>query len=143
MTVDEDPELLLVRRARLEEVAELARDCHAEQLAAYGREAEPALPSGAVVWIALEGRQPVGYAVARLRPDGATVGPVYTVPAARRRGVGVRLLDSIQAWAAETAVPIVEVSVDVDNEAGLAFLRALGYRPRRLLLSLRPDGDPA
>jgi len=68
---------------------------------------------------------------------------VFTRANARRRGVGEALLTTIQRWAQDTRVPVVEISVAVDNEGGQAFLKALGYEPRRLLMSLTPrDAKP-
>lgn len=130
-----------VRRARIEEIRPLATEYANEQLARHGGRFDPALPQGGVFWIAEDATDgPLGYAAGTLRAEGCTIGPVFTLPSARRRGVGDALLLAIQTWAEETRVPVVEISVEADNESGRAFLEALGYRPRRVLMSLRPSG---
>jgi GNAT superfamily N-acetyltransferase len=130
-----------VRRARIEEIRPLAAEYKAEQEAQYGAPTNPPLPQGGIFWLATDGDtgDPLGYAAGTLRPTGCTIGPVFTRSHARRRGVGDALLTTIQRWAQDTRVPVVEISVAVDNEGGLAFLESLGYEPRRLLMSLTPE----
>lgn len=133
-----------VRRARIEEIRELAEEYAREQIASRedGLPANPPLPEGGVFWVATDpadGRN-LGYAAGTLRPTGCTIGPVFTRPEARRRGVGEALVTAIQRWAQATRVPVVEISVAADNPAGLAFLESLGYVPRRILMSLTPTG---
>ncbi len=128
-----------VRRARIEEIRPLAVEYKHEQEAEHGRPADPPLPQGGVFWIATDAEgAPLGYAAGTLRATGCTIGPVYSRPAARRRGVGNALLTAIQAWATDTRVPVVEISVAVGNEEGREFLESLGYEPRRILMSLTP-----
>jgi GNAT superfamily N-acetyltransferase len=129
-----------VRRARIEEIRPLAAEYKAEQEAQFGAPTNPPLPQGGIFWLATDsdGGMPLGYAAGTLRPTGCTIGPVFTRANARRRGVGDALL-TIQRWAEDTRVPVVEISVAVDNEGGLAFLESLGYQPRRLLMSLTPE----
>lgn len=132
-----------VRRARIQEIRPLA-ERFARESASMSSDGEPfdvPLPQGGVFWIAEDGATPVGYAAGTLRPTGCVVGPVYTEPSHRRRGVGEALLTAIQRWADGTRVPIVEISVAVDNDAGIAFLESLGYRARRTLMSLTPVRD--
>lgn len=132
-----------VRRARIEEIRPLAAEYAAEQLARHGERFDPALPQGGVFWIAEEpDGTTLGYAAGTLRADGCTIGPVFTRASARRRGVGDALLAAIQTWAGETRVPVVEISVEADNVSGRSFLESLGYRPRRILMSLRPTAPP-
>ncbi|MFP4636061.1 MAG: GNAT family N-acetyltransferase [Nitriliruptoraceae bacterium] len=131
-----------VRRARIEEIRPLAREYAREQHALFGRSTDPPLPQGGIFWLASdpEDGTPLGYAAGTLRPAGCTIGPVFTRRDARRLGVGEQLLTAIQRWAEDTRVPLVEISVDVDNETGRRFLQSLGYEPRRLLMSLEPAG---
>ena len=135
----ERPATVRVRRARIEEIRPLAEQ-YAAEVRASGRLAsgDVPMPQGGIFWIATAAGKPIGYAAGALRPTGCVVGPVWTAPAHRRQGVGGRLLAGIHEWAAGTRVPIVEISVAVDNEAGTAFLRSLGYEPRRTLMSLSP-----
>jgi len=125
-----------VRRARIEEVRPLASEYLAEQEERFGRPTSPPLPQGGVFWIAevLESKELLGYAAGTLRPEGCTIGPIFTRSAARRRGTGAALLSAIERWAQDTRVPVVEVAVNAENEAGVAFLRSAGYRPGRMLM---------
>jgi len=130
-----------VRRARIEEIRPLAVEYRTEQEALYGAPGNPPLPQGGIFWLAVDpqdGRS-LGYAAGTLRPTGCTIGPIFTRSDARRLGVGLTLLRSIQEWASQTRVPVVEISVAADNDTGQRFLEALGYVPRRVLMSLTPD----
>jgi GNAT superfamily N-acetyltransferase len=134
---------LRVRRARLEEIREMAAEYRQEstEQSGDGRPWDPPVPQGGIFWLAEDNDGALGYAAGRLRPEGVQIGPVFVRPQARRRGVGEDLLRAIQRWAADTRVPVVEVSVAVDNEEGRRFLEASGYVPRRILFSLTPSED--
>ena len=131
-----------VRRARIEEIRPLAAEYKREQEAVL-EEGPPTapIPQGGIFWIATDPQtnEPMGYAAGTLRPAGCTIGPVFTRETARRRGVGEALLTTIQRWAEDTRVPVVEISVAAENEAGQRFLESLGYVPRRVLMSLTPS----
>lgn len=130
-----------VRRARIEEIRNLAAEYRSEasKESRDGRPWDPPVPQGGIFWIAEDDDGPLGYAAGRLRPEGMQIGPVFVRESARRRGVGDYLLASIQNWAGDTRVPVVEVSVAVENEEGRAFLESSGYVPRRILFSLTPS----
>lgn len=135
---------IAIRRARIEEIRPLAAEFQQEQRSELGIVANTPLPQGGIFWIATDpDGSPLGYAAGTLRPVGCTIGPVFTRGHARRRGVGQALLRAIHRWADDTRVPIVEISVAASNEDGRRFLESLGYRPRRILMSLTPiaDGD--
>jgi GNAT superfamily N-acetyltransferase len=140
--VDEERSSIEVRRARIEEIRPLAGEYKREQESAFGAPSDPPLPQGGIFWLATDPDDgtPLGYAAGTLRASGCTIGPVFTRPRARRRGVGEALLTTIQRWAMDTRVPVVEISVAADNDAGRAFLESLGYEPRRVLMSLTPSG---
>jgi GNAT superfamily N-acetyltransferase len=137
---------VLVQRARIEELRELPDEYRREQETASGdgTPSDVPLPNGGIFWLArdAEGNK-LGYAAGTMRPIGCQIGPVFTRATARRRGVGNALLTSIQRWAGDTRVPVVEISVAADNPDGQAFLESLGYVPRRVLMSLTPVTDPA
>ena len=134
----EDGPVVRVRRARIQEVRPLAERYAAEGAGVADEAQDAPMPQGGIFWIATGAGDPLGYAAGTLRPTGCVVGPVWTAPEHRRRGVGQQLLRAIQRWADGTGVPIVEISVAVDNDAGRAFLQSLGYVPRRTLMSLTP-----
>ena len=130
-----------VRRARIEEIRPLAAEYKREQeaISEEGPRTAP-IPQGGIFWLATDPqtKEPLGYAAGTLRPAGCTIGPVFTLATARRRGVGEALLTTIQRWAEDTRVPVVEISVAAENEGGQRFLESLGYEPRRVLMSLTP-----
>jgi len=88
---------IAVRRARFEEVRPLAAEYLAEQEAMFGRPTSPPLPQGGVFWVAEdpESGQVLGYAAGTLRPEGCTIGPIFTRSVGRRRGTGAALLSAI------------------------------------------------
>ena len=126
----------MVRRARIEEIRPLAAEYLVEQEARFGRPTSPPLPQGGVFWVAEDAAsgEILGYAAGTLRPEGCTIGPIFTRDAGRRRGTGAALLAAIERWAEDTRVPVVEVAVNAENEGGVAFLRSAGYRPGRMLM---------
>jgi GNAT superfamily N-acetyltransferase len=146
MSQTDDGGTVRVQRARIEEIRELAEEYRAEQVA-HAEDGQPSdvpLPQGGIFWLARDGDGEVlGYAAGTMRPIGCQIGPVFTRPSARRRGVGEALLTAIQRWAQDTRVPVVEISVAADNPDGQAFLESLGYVPRRVLMSLTPEGARA
>jgi len=134
-----------VRRARIEEIRPLAVEYRAAQERDPEALPDLPLPQGGVFWLASDASDgtPLGYAAGTLRPAGCTIGPVFTRGIARRHGVGEALIRAIQTWAEDTRVPVVEISVAADNQDGRRFLEALGYEPRRILMSLTPSGAHA
>jgi GNAT superfamily N-acetyltransferase len=126
----------VVRRARFEEVRTLAAEYLAEQEERFGRPTSPPLPQGGVFWVAEDPGSGVvlGYAAGTLRPEGCTIGPIFTRADGRRRGVAAALLAAIETWVDDTRVPLMEVAVNAENEGGVAFLRAAGYRPGRMMM---------
>lgn len=138
-------EAIDVQRARIEQIRPLAAEYKREQESLFDGPTDPPLPQGGVFWLATdpETGEQLGYAAGTLRPTGCTIGPVFTRPSARRRGVGEALVVAIQRWAVDTRVPVVEISVAASNEDGRRFLESLGYEPRRVLMSLTPTADGA
>lgn len=138
--MEQDDRPVEVRRARIEEIRSLAGEYKREQDTRFGQPTDPPLPQGGIFWLASDPDEgtALGYAAGTLRPTGCTIGPVFTREPARRRGVGEALLRAIQRWAEDTRVPVVEISVATENVDGQRFLEALGYEPRRVLMSMVP-----
>ena len=136
---------LQVRRARIEEVRPLAAEYLAEQQERFGRPTSPPLPQGGVFWVAEDAAsgEVVGYAAGTLRPEGCTIGPIFTRSIGRRRGTGAALLAAIEEWAADTRVPVLEVAVNASNEGGVAFLTAAGYLPGTMMMVRNHGPDVA
>lgn len=114
----------------------MAAEYLAEQEAWFGRPTSPPLPQGGVFWVAEDSEtgEMLGYAAGTLRPEGCTIGPIFTRSVGRRRGTGAALLSAIERWVTDTRVPVLEVAVNAENEGGVAFLRSAGYRPGRMLM---------
>lgn len=114
----------------------MAAEYLAEQQASFGRPTSPPLPQGGVFWIAEDAESGValGYAAGTLRPEGCTIGPIFTRTEGRRRGIGAALLSAIETWVDDTRVPVMEVAVNAQNAGGVAFLRSAGYRPGLMLM---------
>ena len=128
-----------VARARIEEIQPLALE-YKREAAASSTAVEPAMPSGALFWVARTAdRADMGYAAGTLRPEGLVLGPVFVRPNYRRSGVGLQLLHEIERWASTARIPLVEVSVAIDNQAGIRFLERAGYRSRRVLMARDAD----
>ncbi len=135
---------IAVQRARIEEIREMSEEYRdeASNASSDGLPWDAPIPQGGIFWVARDqDGNDVGYAAGTMRPTGCTVGPVYVRDSARRLGVGRHLLVSIQEWAGATRVPVVEITVAADNPLGQQFLEALGYQPRRILMSLQPVVD--
>lgn len=130
-----------IRRARIEEVRPLAAEYLAEQEARFGRPTSAPLPQAGVFWVAedADSGETLGYAAGTLRPEGCTIGPIFTRALGRRRGTGAALLAAIETWAADTRVPVLEVAVNASNDGGVAFLVAAGYRPGTMMM-VRSEG---
>ncbi|HEY8340375.1 MAG TPA: GNAT family N-acetyltransferase [Egibacteraceae bacterium] len=124
-----------VTRARVGEIAPLAAE-YRRDAARHGEVDDDPLPSDAVYWVARDGGdQLLGYAAGTLRQEGLVLGPFYVRPQHRRAGVGRQLLETIQRWADEQEVRLLEVAVSAGNQGGVSFLEALGYRPTRVLMA--------
>ena len=132
-----------VRRARLEEIRPLAAEYLHEQETRFGIPTSPPLPQGGVFWVAEDDGTVLGYAAGTLRPEGCSIGPIFTRADGRRRGTGAALLSAIERWVEDTGVPMVEIAVNADNPEGVAFLEAAGYRPGRILMVPRAAGAEA
>ena len=130
-----------VARARIEEIQPLGIE-YKRDAAEAGTDVDPALPSGALFWLAKgPNGDEMGYAAGTLRPEGLVLGPVFVRREHRRSGVGMRLLKEIERWAEGARIPLVEVSVASDNEAGVKFLERAGYRSRRVLMSRESQAE--
>lgn len=140
--MDVDGERMTVQRARLEEVQPLAAEFRRDASRA-GASIDTPLPTGALFWRATDPQgAPLGYAAGTLRPEGLVLGPVYVRPPHRRDGIGLALLRRIEDWAESARIPVVEVSVATDNEAGVRFLESAGYNARRILMARDPAPAP-
>lgn len=126
---------VVISRARVGEVGPLAAEYRRDPGRDGTVDAEP-LPHDGIYWLARDAAgEALGYAAGTLRPEGFVLGPFFVRPANRRAGVGRLLLETVQRWAEDEQVPLLEVSVRTGNAAGLAFLEAAGYRPSRVLLA--------
>ena len=79
----------------------------------------------------------------RLRAGGCRTSPIgyvegwYVVPQERRKGVGGALLARAEAWAAARGCREMASDADMENEAGRAAHRLLGYEETSRLAHFR------
>lgn len=87
-------------------------------------------------------RDPDGFALARAVADEAEVLTLAVAPAARRQGIGRRLLAGLLAEAAARGCRSVFLEVAADNAAALALYRRAGFTVagRRPAYYAAPDG---
>lgn len=82
-----------------------------------------------------EGDAPAGFALWRSMPPEAELLLLGVLPAARRRGVGRRLIDAGIATLRSGGVTELYLEVSESNEAAAALYRAAGFR----VVGRRPD----
>jgi ribosomal protein S18 acetylase RimI-like enzyme len=94
--------------------------------------------------VALRGGEPVGLANLGVRGDRAWIGGVGVVPAARRGGLGRRLMETMHDEARRRGVTEVRLEVLEANEAAFRLYVELGYEHLRWLdIWSLPEGDAA
>jgi ribosomal-protein-alanine N-acetyltransferase len=128
-----------VRRMRPDDVAAVARI----ERAVFGAEAWPrgafayatavfdrASPPRGRLWVAAERGRIVGYAGLELSALGgeADVVNLAVTPAARRRGVGRRLVAAAVGFCRQRGVALVWLRVRASNRTARAFYRRIGFR---------------
>lgn len=112
------------------------------------------LLEGEETFAVLAGEPAVGVALVTTRPNVWYDGPValldelYVRPHLRSRGIGARLLASMEAEAARRRVALVEINVDEPDEDARRFYERHGYSGiepdtgERALYYWRELGDP-
>lgn len=70
---------------------------------------------------------PAGFALGRVVLDEAELLTIAVAPAARRRGIGRRLLDGFETEARRRGALRAFLEVSAENPAALALYRAAGY----------------
>jgi GNAT superfamily N-acetyltransferase len=96
------------------------------------RAARGATGEDLVTYVAEEGQHWIGVATGILRdPDGARLELVgmFVEPAARGRGVGAALVETVCAWARDRGMARLYLWVTSTNQAALALYRRSGFRP--------------
>lgn len=90
------------------------------------------LGHGYRAWLARAGDAVLGYCLARDDGDAIYIRQLYTVPGARRRGVGRTIVATLRAgaWAGRA----LRLECLVANQRGLAFWRGIGFHDHCLTL---------
>jgi predicted GNAT family acetyltransferase len=97
---------------------------------------------GIMVWETPEG-EPAGMAAAnRMVAEMVRIGPVYTPPAHRRRGIGAAVTAALSRAALDAGAREVLLFTDLSNPSTNSLYQRLGYAPvgDRLSLELPPAG---
>ncbi|WP_242339315.1 GNAT family N-acetyltransferase [Anaeromyxobacter sp. SG66] len=96
-------------------------------------------PERRAVLVAERGGEVVGMVTAQLVVSTAEGGPAALVEdlvvdaAERGRGVGRRLLEAIEGWAAARGASRLQLLADRENDPALAFYARTGWRATRLV----------
>jgi 5,6-dimethylbenzimidazole synthase len=129
------PSSVEIRRAGADDWAAVAalRSAAAQPAADGGEQDEPtwrtecARHTYVVAW---SGADPIGLVGSSQAGDGSVaLFGLWVAPAARRAGIGRRLLDEALAVAAGWGAPLVQLWVSPANEAALSLYRTAGFAP--------------
>ena len=91
--------------------------------------AEMGPPAGAFVVLTVDGRVVAGGGVRRLEQGVGEIKRMYVLPEARGQGLGRRLLEAIEAAAAELGYERLRLDTADELVAAVALYRAAGYEP--------------
>lgn len=81
------------------------------------------------VWVAVTDRdEPIGFVVAALLDDGAQVELVCVHPEHARLGIGARLLDAVDGWAAGHGLAALTLTTFRDVAWNAPYYQRLGFR---------------
>lgn len=141
------PCTLTIREATESDVETIAKiDATCFGVASWGLEGQQTLLHQ-LAWTAIaeaDGRA-VGYVQIRRTPDN--VGEIFelaVLPEARGRRYGAQLLERALTWCVEADVRRVEVTVPMDQQAGLDLMRRYGFSAQRSGFTYhRPADDSA
>jgi ribosomal protein S18 acetylase RimI-like enzyme len=89
---------------------------------------EMAPPGGAFVVLYEDGEAVAGGGLRRLGDDVAEIKRMFVVPAARGRGLGRRVLDELEAAAAELGYRRLRLDTAQSMTTAIALYRGAGYR---------------
>lgn len=84
-------------------------------------------PAGCGLIAALEGEAPAGFALARLAADEAELLTIAVAAEARRRGLGLALMEALQSRLAARGARRLFLEVGAGNRAASALYRKLGF----------------
>lgn len=90
-------------------------------------------------------RRPIGFATSHTIPASLVMGrfwqvrDLYVLPAARRQGVAVALVDAVRLAALAAGATRLALVTEGDNEGALGLYRRLGFLPIESLTSLSLD----
>lgn len=85
------------------------------------------------VLLATEGAELIGYALVVRRPsfewasDVAVLDEIFVRGKARERGLGRRMIEFVEDYAASEGLPTITLEVSVHNVAAREFYRAVGF----------------
>lgn len=113
--VSDRPALVAIWRRAVDATHHFLPPGEADRIEAQVR--DEVVPALAMTVAVLDGT-PVGW----IAVDGNRVEALFVDPSAHRRGVGSALLDAVTA-----SLPVVELDVNEQNPAAVAFYRARGF----------------
>lgn len=85
----------------------------------------------------------IGYVVAEIREQEATIVSVAVLESHRRRGVAMALMNSVLAAIADSEGRKLSLQVSVENQAAISLYTKLGFRKVSVLQKYYADGSDA
>jgi [ribosomal protein S18]-alanine N-acetyltransferase len=79
-------------------------------------------------WVAVERRELMGFAVARMVLDVCELESIVVVDNMRGKGIGKALLKTVSTWAAVHGAGRTELEVRASNESAIGFYEKAGWR---------------
>ena len=74
--------------------------------------------------------------------DSGFIADLFVDPAYRQRGIGRRLVETINDWFQEQGVRYTELQVAAANRAGVAFWESVGGQPITVRVRMDVAGTP-
>jgi ribosomal protein S18 acetylase RimI-like enzyme len=113
-----------------------------EQSLAYIKDKIEKSTSGDGLVLVAQDKDIVGYLMCSIKDQNPMVeirkmghiGPVYVIPAYRRRGVAAALMKEALKWLKEREVEYADLNADVQNAVAIAAWTAMGFKPHWLNL---------
>ncbi|MGH9405685.1 MAG: GNAT family N-acetyltransferase [Terriglobia bacterium] len=98
----------------------------------------------AKTWVAVEGGEAVGFAVAqRVSAQETHVITIDVVAEMRRRGTGSELMEAVERWALQLKCRVISLETAEDNAGAQAFYARRGYQKFRLIKGYYGNGTAA
>ena len=93
------------------------------------------------VFAAKEGRQIIGYCMASIKSQTGEIDSIFIAPAFQRDGIGLKLMETAEAWLEQNNVKKIILGVAAGNEQVIPFYEKQGYLPRVSIFQKIPQDN--